>query len=58
MGYQSEAQLEQQLIEDLSERGYERVNIPDMDALEANFFVQLNRFNADKLNGKALSLNG
>lgn len=30
MGYQSETQLEHQLIEDLVERGYEWVSILDM----------------------------
>ena len=55
MSYQSEAQLEQQLIENLCERGYERVTIKDMDALLQNFREQLNVFNKDKLCGKRLT---
>lgn len=55
MSYQSEAQLEQQLIENLCERGYERVAIKDMDALLQNFREQLNVFNKDKLCGKRLT---
>ena len=37
MAYQSEAQLEQQLIADLESRDYERVVINDMDELGTNF---------------------
>ena len=55
MSYQSEAQLEQQLIDDLCGRDYERVTIKDMDALLQNFREQLNAFNKDKLGGKHLT---
>lgn len=55
MSYQSEAQLEQQLIENLCERDYERVIIKDMDALLQNFREQLNIFNKGKLCGKPLT---
>ena len=55
LGYQSEAELEKQLIEDLSSRGYEKIKIEDMDELEENFRVQLNKFNSNKLNDTPLS---
>ena len=50
MSYQSEAQLEQQLIDQLKGQGYEEVAIPDYDTLVANFRVQFGKFNATKLN--------
>ena len=37
MSYQSEAQLEQQLIDQLKGQGYNEVAIPDYDSLVANF---------------------
>ena len=40
MSYQSEAQLEQQLIDDLCGRDYERVTIKDMDALLLSKILQ------------------
>ena len=40
MSYQSEAQLEQQLIDQLKGQGYDEVAIPDYDSLVANFRVQ------------------
>lgn len=49
MAYQSEAQLEQQLIEQLNEENYSSVNIPDYDALLSNFRIQFECFNAAKL---------
>lgn len=49
MSYQSEAALEQQLIAQLDKQGYSRVSIPDYEALEENFKVQFERFNASKL---------
>lgn len=55
MSYQSEAQLENQLIEDLIAHGYERVAIPDMTALEENFRRILNVFNQGNLKGKELT---
>lgn len=55
MSYQSEAQLENQLIEDLAAHGYERVSIPDMATLESNFRKILNVFNQGNLKGKELT---
>lgn len=55
MGYQSEAELENLLVKQLNEQGYERVMINDYEALVANFREQFNKFNSDKLNGKPLS---
>ncbi len=49
MSYQSEAQLEQQLIEQLKEQGYAEIAIPDYESLVDNFKVQFERFNAAKL---------
>ena len=49
MVYQSEAALEQQLIEQLNKQGYSSVSIPDYDALVANFKIQFEDFNAAKL---------
>ena len=55
MAYQSEAQLEQQLIEQLRSQKYETVTIADYDSLVSNFKEQFEAFNAEKLNGKPLS---
>lgn len=55
MSYQSEAQLEEQLIEQLQNQNYTRVEIPDYDTLVANFKMQFETFNKAKLDGKALS---
>lgn len=55
MGYQSEAQLEERLIEKLETQNYERVTIKDYDALVANFRVQINKFNSSVLGGNSLS---
>lgn len=49
MAYQSEAQLEQQLIEQLKEENYSVVNIRDYDALLSNFRIQFEKLNAAKL---------
>lgn len=49
MAYQSEAQLEQQFIEQLQEQNYKRVDIPDYDALLANFRIQCEAYNQEKL---------
>lgn len=49
MSYQSEAELEQQLIEQLKGQDYSVVNIPDYTALIDNFKVQFEKFNAAKL---------
>jgi len=53
--YQSEAELENQLIKQLNDQDYVSVEINDYDALLANFREQFCRFNAGKLNGKPLS---
>ena len=46
MAYQSEAQLEEQLIEQLKNQNYSVVSLPDYDALLANFKEQFEAFNA------------
>ena len=55
MAYQSEAQLEQQLIEQLQSQNYNVVALPDYDSLLVNFKDQFEAFNASKLSGKPLS---
>ncbi len=55
MSYQSEAELEKLMIQDLQDERYEVVSIPDTSALEANLKTQLELFNKDALDGKALS---
>lgn len=55
MGYQSEAELENQLIKQLGSQDYAYVKIADYDALMDNFRVQFSEFNKDKLCGKPLS---
>lgn len=49
MGYQSEAELEMQFVEQLVNQGYTRVSIPDYDTLIENFKVQFSQFNKNKL---------
>lgn len=49
MSYQSESELEQQLIEQLKGQNYSVVAIPDYPSLVENFKVQLEKFNAEKL---------
>lgn len=49
MGYQSEAELEKLLIQQLGAQEYSYVSVPDYDALVANFREQFQKFNADKL---------
>ena len=46
MGYQSEAELENQLIKQLNEQGYKSVAIKDYDGLLANFREQFYNFKA------------
>ncbi|HBT35428.1 MAG TPA: hypothetical protein DEB52_05140, partial [Hyphomonas sp.] len=53
--YQSEAQLEEALIERLGGLGYERVTIRNTGELEANLKRQLEKHNADVLGGTTLS---
>lgn len=55
MRYESEAVLENKLIEYLTNNGYEKVNISSEEDLENNFRTQINKFNADKLKGKDLT---
>ena len=56
MSYQSEAQLEEHLIKKLSkEQNYYFVKLDDYDALVTNFRAQINKFNADVLNGSELT---
>lgn len=49
MSYQSEAQLEEQLIEQLRGQEYSVVEIPDYDSLVTNFKKQFEKFNNVKL---------
>ena len=45
MSYQSEAELEKQLIAQLCDLGYEKVSIADEEQLVANFRKQLSLHN-------------
>lgn len=49
MSYQSEAQLEQQLIEQLINQDYNSVKIDDYDSLLSNFKIQFEAFNKNKI---------
>lgn len=55
MSYQSEAQLQQQLIEQLKSQNYSQVAIEDYDSLLENFKIQFELFNKNKLEEKPLS---
>lgn len=55
MGYQSEAQLEKHLVEQLQTQGYETVQLSDYQSVLTNFRAQLNKFNEKKLNGQLLT---
>ena len=55
MGYQSEAQLEQQLIQKLNTQGFSIVKISDYDMLEENFKAQFVKFNKEKLQDNPLT---
>lgn len=55
MSYQSEAQLEKNMIQQLVRQGYEQVNIHDYNTLLLNFRKQINKFNEKKLNGQPLT---
>lgn len=50
MGYQSEAELEEHLMQKLESQGYERIKLLDYAALENNFRKELNRLNKGTLN--------
>ncbi|WP_394120326.1 type I restriction endonuclease subunit R [Planococcus donghaensis] len=52
---QSEAQLEKEMIEQLAQMGYEKVQIPSIKKLQENFRVQMNRLNKENLKGTNLS---
>ena len=49
MSYQSEAELEKLLIEQLQSQEYARVTVPDYDTLTANFREQFQIFNRENL---------
>lgn len=55
MSYQSEAELENQLIKQLNDQGYMSVAISNYDGLLDNFRKQFTAFNIDKLGGNPLS---
>lgn len=55
MGYQSEAELENQLIKQLNNQEYKSVKIDTYEDLLANFRIQFCEFNKDKLGEKTLS---
>lgn len=55
MTYQSEAQLEKNMIEQLVHQGYKPITINNYDALIHNFRNQLNNFNKKKLDGHPLT---
>ena len=55
MEYQSEAQLENQLIQLLTTQNFTKVDINNTDDLLINFRQQINKLNAEALNGKDLS---
>ncbi|WP_280166640.1 type I restriction endonuclease subunit R [Priestia aryabhattai] len=55
MSYQSEAQLEKHMVEQLVRQGYEQVTINNYDELINNFRNQLNLFNKKKLEGQPLT---
>lgn len=55
MSYQSEAQLEAQLIEQLQSQNYSKVILPDYNSVLANFRVQFERFNSANLGSMPLS---
>ena len=53
--YESEAKLEDRMIDQLRRQGYNYVEINDVDELEANFRKQINLHNKVELKGKDLS---
>lgn len=55
MAYQSELALENEMIHQLSQLGYDRVTLRDEQQLLDNFRAILNERHADKLKGKPLS---
>ena len=53
--YESEAKLEDRMIDQLRKQGYNYVEINDVEQLEANFRKQINIHNKVELKGKDLS---
>lgn len=53
--YESEARLEDRMIDQLVKQGYEKVQINDVKDLESNFREQVNRHNKIELKNKPLS---
>ncbi len=53
--YESEARLENRMIDQLVKQGYEQVQIDDVNSLEKNFREQVNKHNKIELKGKDLS---
>ncbi|WP_404406433.1 type I restriction endonuclease subunit R [Jeotgalibacillus malaysiensis] len=55
MAYQSEQQLENEMIRQLTQLGYEKVSIPTIEHLQQNFRNQINRLNKENLDGVPLT---
>lgn len=55
MGYQSEYGLEENVVKQLQDLGYERVSLRNEEQLKENFRRILNERNADKLEGTPIS---
>ncbi|WP_261721877.1 type I restriction endonuclease subunit R [Staphylococcus equorum] len=55
MGYQSEYGLEENVVKQLQDLGYERVSLRNEEQLKVNFRRILNERNADKLEGTPIS---
>ncbi|ALX47788.1 type I restriction endonuclease subunit R [Lentibacillus amyloliquefaciens] len=55
MSYQSELQLEEEVLEQLNASGYERISIHNVQQLKANFRSILNERHQNKLDGKPLT---
>jgi type I restriction enzyme R subunit len=55
MGYQSEAQLEKLLVEQLIKQEYKEIKIANEEDLVNNFRVQLNKHNEKKLQGTSFT---
>ncbi|GAA0738661.1 hypothetical protein GCM10008906_16340 [Clostridium oceanicum] len=55
MSYQSEAELEKQLVKQLESQGYSKVKIRTEEELIKNFRDKLNKYNEKKLEGVPLT---
>ena len=53
--YESEAMLEEKLIQHLELLGYTRINLKNIDDVKENFRKQVNKHNIEELKGKELS---